>query len=131
MDDRMNRLLESLPTWETAGEPMLLAPRVDFEEENGKYLLTAELPGVEPKDVDIEVEGNILSIKGEKRTETEKKEGKVRIQERRYGSFERAFTLPQAADANQVNASFKQGVLTVEIGKRPEAKGKKVKVEAK
>jgi HSP20 family protein len=127
----MSRLLEGLPAWEAAGEPLLLAPRVDFSEKNGKYVLTAELPGVDAKDVDIDVEGNVLSIKGEKKAESEREEGKVRIQERRYGSFERAFTLPQAADPNQVQANFAQGVLTVEIGKRPEAKGKKIKVEAK
>jgi HSP20 family protein len=131
IEDRMNRLLEGFPTWEAGGEPLLLAPRVDFAEQNGKYVLTAELPGVDLKDVDIDVEGNVLSIKGEKKAESEREEGKVRIQERRYGSFERAFTLPQAADPGQVKANFGKGVLTVEIGKRPEAKGKKVKVEAK
>jgi HSP20 family protein len=130
-EDRMSRLLEDFPTWETGGENVLLAPRVDFAEQNGKYLLTAELPGVDPKDVDVEVQGNLLSIRGEKKAETEREEGKVRIQERRYGSFERTLTLPQGADPNQVKADFRQGVLTVEIGKRAEAQGKKVKVEAK
>jgi HSP20 family protein len=110
---------------------VLLAPRVDFAEKNGKYLLTAELPGVDPKDVDVEVQGNLLSIRGEKKAESEREEGKVRIQERRYGSFERTLTLPQGADPNQIKADFRQGVLTVEIGKRAEAQGKKVKVEAK
>jgi HSP20 family protein len=131
LENRMSRLLQGFPSWDADAEALVLAPRVDFAEKDGKYLLTVELPGVDSKDVDIEVEGNVLSIKGEKKVETEREEDQVRIQERRYGAFERTLTLPRGADANQVKADFSQGVLTVEIGKRPEAQGRKVKVEMK
>ena len=112
-------------------EPFLWAPRVDFAEENGKYMLTAELPGVEPGDVDVEVEGNRLSIKGEKKLDREQEDDRVRIQERRDGSFERMLTLPSSADPDKVTADFRKGVLKVEIEKRPEAQGRKIQLESK
>ena len=114
-----------------AGETFLWAPRVDFAEENGKYVLTAELPGIDPKDVDIEVEENTLSIKGEKKTEREESDERVQISERRYGSFERRFVLPSTADPEKITADFQKGVLKLEIPKRAEARGRKIKVQSK
>lgn len=131
LEDQMNRFLEGVTPSEAAGEAFVWAPRVDFGEQDGKYVLTAEIPGVDSKDVQVEVEGNVLSIRGEKRIERKREDERLRLAERRYGSFERSMTLPSTADPGQVQADFHQGVLTVEIGKRPEAQGRKIEVRAK
>jgi HSP20 family protein len=130
LEDRMQRLARSLPWGSSTGEGPMWAPRVDFAEQNGEYVLTAELPGIEPKDVDIEVEGNVLSVKGERKAESERTQGQLRIAERQYGAFERTLTLPSSADPEKTRADFHQGVLKVRIPKRPEAKGKKIPVAA-
>ena len=103
----------------------------DLADENGHFVLTAELPGVELEDVDIEVEGNVLTIRGEKKLEREHKDERVHVAERRYGSFERTFTLPSSADPEKVDAGLHQGVLKLQIAKRPEARGRKIQVQAK
>jgi HSP20 family protein len=131
LEDQMQRLMRSVPLRTLGAESLIWAPRVDFSEEDGRYVLTAELPGVELKDVDIEVEGNVLSIRGEKKLEREHADERVQIAERRYGSFERTFTLPSSADPEKVSADFHQGVLKVQIEKCAEAKGKKIEVKAK
>ncbi len=93
LEDQMQRLLGSMPAWEPTSDPFLWAPRVDFSDENGSFALTAELPGIEPNEVDIEVEGNVITIKGEKKLRREHKDERVQVAERRYGAFERSFTL--------------------------------------
>jgi HSP20 family protein len=131
LENQMQRLLGSMPLWEPTSEAFVWSPEIDFAEEESQYSLTAELPGVEPGDVEIEVEGNVLTMKGEKRTKREHKDERVQFAERRYGSFERSFTLPSSADPEKVSADFHQGVLTIQIGKRPEAQGKKIEVKAR
>jgi HSP20 family protein len=130
LEDRMQRLMGGMPLWESTTEAFVWTPKIDFTDANGNFVMTADLPGVEPKDVDIEVEGNLLTIKGEKRVTKEHKEERIQIAERRYGAFERSFALPSSADPEKVTAEFHQGVLTVRIAKRPEARGKKVEVKA-
>lgn len=129
LEDQMQRLLGGSPVWEGEGAPFLLSPRVEFSESDGEFLLTAELPGVEPEDVHIDVEGNVLTLKGEKREVREKEEEQVRLSERRYGSFERSFNLPLTADPESVSAEFGKGVLRVHIGKRPETRGRKIEIQ--
>jgi HSP20 family protein len=132
MFDRLFPQMDLSPWFEEEGEGAFIwAPRVDFAEQDGKYVLTAELPGIDPKDVDVEVEGNVLTIRGEKKLEREKKEEKMRISERQYGSFERTMTLPPNADPGKVTAKVDQGVLKLEIEKRPEARGRKIDIGAK
>jgi len=130
LEDRMQRLMRILPLRETGAEMFEWAPRVDFSEEDGRYVLTAELPGIEPEDVEIEIEGNVLSMKGQKALKREEEGERIRLSERRYGAFERSFTLPATADPEKIRADFRQGVLTVQIEKRPEARGKKITVQA-
>jgi HSP20 family protein len=130
LENRLQRLMGPSSLWEPTSEAFLWAPRVDFAEKNGGFALTAEIPGVNPDDVNIEVEGNVLTITGEKKVEREHKDERVQLSERRYGAFERSFTLPSSADPEQVSAEFKQGVLSVQIGKRPEARGKKIQITA-
>lgn len=107
-------------------------PAVEVVEKNGALVVTAELPGLEAKDVDINLEDDVLTITGEKHEE--KKEGEEGAEyylwERRYGSFRRSFTLPTAVDADKITANFAKGVLTVTLPKseKVKAKGKKITV---
>ena len=107
-------------------------PAVDVRENADGYLLEADLPGLTEKDIDVRVDNRALVI--ESRTEEKaEKEDKSRyvIRERRSSTFSRAFTLPEDADADGVQASFKNGVLEVEIRKRPEAKPRSIEVKVK
>lgn len=100
------------------------APSVEMKETEAGLTVTAELPGLEEKDVEISLEGDLLTLSGEKRQEkTEEKEG-MHISERSYGSFSRTIALPWAADPAQATASFDKGVLTVTLKRPPEAKAK-------
>ena len=107
-----------------------LLPAIDVSEDDGNYVVTAELPGVKREDVNVELEEDVLTIRGEKRSEREEKKEKRRFVERSYGTFSRSFTLPANADPERVSAAFKDGVLTVTIGKRPEAKPRVVDIKA-
>ncbi len=121
-------LLEDIWGRSAAGRP--LAPSVDVSEDDGNYVVTAELPGTKREDVTVELEDDVLTIRGEKRNEREEKKETRRFVERSYGTFSRSFTLPSNADAERVSASFKDGVLTVTIGKRPEAKPRVVDIKS-
>ena len=105
-------------------------PAVAVSETNDELLLTAELPGMSENDITIELENNVLTVSGEKAEEHEEEseERKFHVYERSYGSFTRAFTLPANAVADRVNASFQDGVLTVEIPKADEAKPRTVRI---
>jgi HSP20 family protein len=104
------------------------APAVDISETDDKYVITAEVPGTTKDDVHVEVQDNVMTIRGEKRSEREEKKEKSRWVERCYGSFSRSFTLPANAAADRVNASFKDGVLTIELPKLEAAKPKVIPV---
>jgi HSP20 family protein len=104
------------------------APAVDIAEDDQRYVITAELPGTSKDDVHVEVHDNVMTIRGEKRSEREEKKEQSRWVERSYGSFSRSFTLPANAAADRVNASFKDGVLTIELPKVEAAKPKVITV---
>ena len=104
------------------------SPAVDIAEDDQRYVITAELPGAGKDDVHVEVHDNVMTIRGEKRSERQEKKEQSRWVERSYGSFSRSFTLPANASADRVNASFKDGVLTVELPKVEAAKPKVVPV---
>lgn len=106
-------------------------PAIDFAEEDNRYVLTAELPGLGDKDVELSLVEDVLTIKGEKKDEREEKGAGFRVSERRYGAFRRSFRLPDDVDAEKIAASFKKGVLTVELPKLPEAAAKAKKIEIK
>jgi len=104
------------------------APAVDIKEEDNQYLLIADIPGVDPKDIDIHMENNILTIKGERNAELKmEKEGFKRI-ERQHGVFYRRFTMPDGVDANSIKASSNHGVLTLQIPKQEATKPRKISV---
>jgi HSP20 family protein len=106
-------------------------PAVDITEHDDEYSVKVELPGVNKDDVKLTLENNILTIRGEKKQEKEtKKENYHRI-ERCYGSFQRSFTLPNAIKSERIDASFKDGILTVILPKAEEAKPKQIEVKVK
>lgn len=104
------------------------APPVDICETDSNIVLNAELPGVDPKDVEIRVENNTLFLKGERRFEKETKEENYHRVERSYGSFSRSFSLPNSIEADKVAAEYKDGLLTLTLPKREEAKPKTIKI---
>ena len=110
-------------------ESSLLAA-VDIFETESEVVVKAELPGIEEKNVDVTIEDGILTIKGEKKEETQVKEGEIFRSERSYGTFQRRFLLPKSANAEKAEANFKSGVLDIHIPKREEAKPKKITVKA-
>lgn len=106
-------------------------PSVDVVENKDNYLLNAELPGMNKDDVKITLENNVLTIRGEKKNELEKKEGNYHRIERSFGSFERSFTIPGTVKADNIEAQFSDGVLTVTLPKAEEAKSKTIDVKVK
>jgi HSP20 family protein len=109
------------------------APAVDVVEKETAYEITAELPGMDEKNIELTVADDMLTIKGEKREEREEKKKDYYLSERRFGSFERSFRLPEGVESDKVEASFKKGVLTVTLPKTPEAqkKSKEKKISIK
>jgi HSP20 family protein len=113
-------------------------PAVDIREKGDAYILEAELPGYEEKDIEVHVEGGNLTIESKREEEKERKEngknaktdGAYLIRERRTSSFSRSFKLPDNADSEQVNAVFKNGILTMEIKKRGEAQKRLIQIRA-
>jgi len=105
------------------------APAVDIYETDNDIVLKAELPGVEPKDVEVRVEDNTLYLKGERKFEKEVKEQNYHRVERSYGTFARSFSLPNSINAEKVKAEFKDGLLTITMPKREEAKPKTIKID--
>lgn len=106
-------------------------PHADLAESDSDFTLRLELPAVKPEDVDIQLSGNVLTVRGEKTEETEDKEKNYHSKERRFGSFMRRIQLPGDVNAEKVDATFKDGVLTITLEKIPEAKAKKINVRAK
>jgi HSP20 family protein len=103
-------------------------PKMDLEETDKEYRITAELPGMEEKDVEVLLTGNSLTIKGEKKEETEEKGKSFYHMERSYGSFHRTIPLPEGIDIKRVSADFKSGVLSVRLPKTVEAKTKSQRI---
>jgi HSP20 family protein len=129
MDELFQRFFSSAPdtgsitlaTW---------APSVDVEETDKEIVVKADLPGVEPKDIDISIVDGSLVLKGEKKQEKEEKKKNYHRVERFYGQFYREIPLPAGADADKVAASSTKGVISVTIPKKPEAQPKKITVKA-
>jgi HSP20 family protein len=129
LQDQMNRLFESsfrgqsdesaLTTW---------APSVDIYETENELVLNADLPSVPEKDIDIHVENNMLTIRGERKFEQKVKQDNYLRVERAYGAFSRSFSLPNTVDTEAIKAEYKNGVLTVTMPKRAESKPKQVKI---
>lgn len=106
------------------------APSVDIDEEADKYMITADLPGVDKENIEVKMENGMLTIRGEKKTVSESGEGTKRHRtERFHGTFARSFRLPEAVKADQVDASYKDGVLKLVIPKAEEAKPRAIDIK--
>ncbi len=129
--DRMNRLFQET-YGPTRGEEQMttssFVPPVDIYEDEHNITLKLEVPGIEQKDIDIRLENNTLTVRGERKFEKEEKEENFHRVERRYGSFFRAFSLPNTVDVDSVNADYENGVLKIKLAKKAEAKPKQIKV---
>jgi HSP20 family protein len=118
-------------SFDRAGEEGSLsawAPAVDIYETEHELVVKADLPDIDPKDLDIRVENNILTIRGERKFEKQVNEDKYLRVERSYGFFARSFTLANTVNAEAIKADYQNGVLTLTIPKREEAKPKQIKV---
>jgi HSP20 family protein len=112
-----------------AATEAIWSPLVDIHETKDSFQLKAELPGVKQEDIQVSVEGDALTLKGERKRETEVKEDQYHRIERSYGRFERVILLPSVVDPDRVKATYGDGVLEIQLPKREEAKPKEVKVE--
>ena len=137
LQERMNRLFdESFRSRAGAGagheEDWALggswAPAVDIYEHEGNIVLKAEIPGIDPKEVDVRVENNVLTLRGERKIDTEVKRESYHRVERAYGTFSRSFTLPNVVDTEKIKAEYRDGVLRVTLPKREEAKPKQISI---
>ncbi len=132
--DEMRRIMEDFwmaPFEELSRLSENFVPRVDVKEEDNEVLVSAELPGMDQKDVDVEVTPDSIRISGEKKQEEEKEEKGYYRREMSYGSFERIIDLPTEVDENKAEAEFKNGVLTIKLPKSKEAQAKHKKIKIK
>ncbi len=106
-------------------------PAVDFTDTDKAYEVTAELPGIDEKNIEVKVANGVLTIKGEKQEDKEEKKKDYYLRERHFGSFERSLQVPDSVDADKIEASFKKGVLTVTLPKKPEAQKAPKKIDVK
>jgi HSP20 family protein len=118
------------PFWRREA-PLIAAPAVDVAESQKAYEITADLPGLTEKDIEVKLANGILMIKGEKQEEKEEKKKDYHLSERRYGAFERSFRVPESVDSDKIEASFKNGVLTLTLPKTPEALKAEKKISVK
>jgi HSP20 family protein len=128
MDRLLERFFGEVPGAELQGGTW--QPRLDMAETKDMLTITAELPGLESKDLDVSVSGDVLTIKGEKKQEKEEKDEQRHIVERSYGAFVRMVRLPTAVAQDKIKASFKNGVLTVSLPKTEEAKPQAIPVSS-
>jgi HSP20 family protein len=134
IQSRMNRIFDDTfrgqrggaeDDWALGGN---WAPAVDIFEQNGNIVLKAELPGIDPKDVDIRVENNVLSLRGERKFESEVNRENCHRVERAYGTFSRSFTLPNVVNTEKIKADYHDGVLQVTLPQKEEAKPKQISI---
>lgn len=122
--DRMiDSLFDDTPYWNSK------TPSVDIREEEEKYVLEADMAGLSDKDIDINVEDNLLTISAEREEKNEEKKEGYLLRERKSSSFKRSFVLPDNVDRNGIEATYKNGVLTLELAKKPEAKPKSISIK--
>src|SRR5881397_2324329 len=131
LQDRVNRIFRESFSPEGSDEALTtsnFAPPVDVYEDEHNITLKIEVPGIDEKDINVSIENNTLTVRGERRFEKEEKEENFHRVERKYGSFTRSFTLPNSVDPEQVSAHCDKGVLKINLAKKAEAKPKQIKV---
>jgi HSP20 family protein len=128
-DDLLNRFFGEEWFWPERYWGRRFSPAFDVSETDDEYIVRAELPGVDAKDVEVNLTGNVVTVRGEKKEEhTEKAENVHRV-ERTFGTFSRSFTLPGNVREENVKANFKDGVLTLKLPKHETAKKKTIKID--
>jgi len=131
IQDRMNRLFEDAGRGWRTDEPTATttwSPAVDIFETEGEIVVKAELPGMERKDITLNLEKNVLTLKGERRFEKETKEDNYHRIERSYGTFSRAFSIPATVDEEKIRADYKDGVLKIVLPKKEQSKPKQIRI---
>jgi HSP20 family protein len=132
LQNRMNSLFQDFGRGQTENDLVSTAafvPPVDIYEDEHRIVLKLEVPGMKENELDIQLENNVLTVKGERKFEKEEKEENFHRIERRYGSFYRSFTVPNTVNTENVKAGYDAGVLRIELQKRPEARPKQIRVE--
>ena len=129
LQNRMNSLFRDLNEGEGPMTTASFVPAVDVYEDEKKVVLKLEVPGIDQKDLDVRVENNTLTVRGERKLEAEEKQENFHRIERSYGSFYRAFTLPSTVDTESIAASYNAGVLKLELKKKAEAQPKQIQVK--
>ncbi len=130
IQSELNRLFGRTYGGDSGSTSGAWVPPLDIYETTEKFVVSVELPGIEPDSVDVSVEDSTLTIKGERSFSNEVDEDSFHRVERRYGSFARSLSLPQMARPDEIEASFDKGVLTIEIPKAEEAKPRKISIKA-
>jgi HSP20 family protein len=130
LQDRVNSLFQDFAGDGQAVTAASFTPAVDVYENNEKVVLKLDIPGIQEKDLDIRVENQILTVRGERKFESEEKEENFHRIERRYGSFFRSFSLPTTVDTENVEASYNAGVLKLELKKKASAQPRQIKINA-
>jgi len=128
LQNRVNNLFREMNEGDSPLTTASFVPAVDVYEDSKKVVLKLEVPGIEEKDLDVRVENNTLTVRGERKFEKEEKEENFHQIERRYGSFFRSFTLPTTVDSEHIDAGYVNGILKLELAKKPEAQPKQIKV---
>ena len=128
LQNRVNSLFREMNDSDSPLTTASFVPAVDIYEDTKKVVLKLEIPGIEEKDLDVRVENNTLTVKGERKFEKEEKEENFHRIERRYGTFYRAFTLPSTVDTEHIGANYSAGVLKLELSKKAEAQPKQIKI---
>lgn len=129
----MNRLFDDFVSGRGApqGGAMVTAPRIDVKESQQELCVCADLPGVDPADVDVRLDGDMLTIRGERKSESEQKQEDFHLMERSWGTFQRSLQLPFAPNADQVKADYKHGVLTIHIPKQgQQERSRRIEIQA-
>jgi HSP20 family protein len=125
-------LARELLNWDpffTARPASAFAPAFEVKETNDSFVLRADIPGVEEKDLDIAVHNNVLTVSGSRQAEERKDGESYALYERQYGSFSRSFALPDMADGDRIEANLANGVLTLSIAKKAEAQPRKIAIK--
>ncbi len=130
IDRLFDDFTRGFPSLGTLGDGMKMLPTMDVSETDKEIEITAELPGLEEKDVQVNLADNVLTIRGEKKAEKEEKDTNYRLVERSYGAFERSLELPSNVDVDAIKATIDKGVLKVVVPKPAPAQSKKVEVKA-
>ena len=132
LQDRMNRLFEDTGRGIRRGEEpastTIWSPAVDIYETEGEIVVQAELPGMDRKDISLNLENNVLTIRGDRQFKKETKEDNYHRIERSYGGFSRSFSIPTSVDEDRIRADYKDGVLRIALPKKEQAKPKQIQI---